>query len=56
MLNPLLKKVSFKVQTVCQYIVKDAIISRFISSRGESSSVDSLDDTLQSQKIQVKEK
>ena len=53
MLNPLLKKVSFKVQTVCQYIVKDAIISKFISSRGDSSSVDSLDDTLQSQKSQL---
>ena len=50
------KKVSFKVQTVCQYIVKDTIISKFISSRGASSSVDSLDDTLQSQKIEVRDK
>ena len=50
------KKESFKVQTVCQYIVKDAFISKFISSRGASSSVDSLDDTLQSQKIEVSDK
>ena len=50
------KKVSFKIQTVCQYIVKDAIISNYVSSRGASSSVDSLDDTLQSQKIEVRDK
>ena len=56
MLNTLLKKVSFKIQTVCQYIVKDAIISNYVSSRGASSSVDSLDDTLQSQKIIVRDK
>ena len=56
MLNTLLKKVSFKIQTVCQYIVKDAIKSNYVSSRSAGSSVDSLDDTLQTHKTQVEEK
>ena len=53
MLNALLKKVSFKIQTVCQYIVKDEIKSNYVSSRSAGSSVDSLDDTLQSQKSKL---
>ena len=56
MLNTLLKKVSFKIQTVCQYKVKDSTDSKFISSKGASSSVDSLNDTLQSQKVEVGDK
>ena len=80
MLNALLKKVSFKIQTVCQYSViieaKDkeerkqddiqrilfgdpddiAAEHNFVSSKSVSSSVDSLDDTLQAQKLEVKEK
>ena len=79
MLNALLKKkVSFKIQTVCQYSViieakdkeeriqdnvlrilfgdHDDVDHNFVSSKSVSSSVDSLDDTLQAQKLEVKEK
>ena len=77
MLNALLKKVSFKIQTVCQYSViieakdkieriqdnvlrilfgdHDDVDHNFVSSKSVSSSVDSLDDTLQAQKLEVKE-
>ena len=72
------KKVSFKIQTVCQYSViieakdkieriqdnmqrilfgnHDDVDHNFVSSKSVSSSVDSLDDTLQAQKLEVKEK
>ena len=81
MLNALLKqKVSFKIQTVCQYSViieaknkeeriRDNVLRslfgddedigaehNFVSSKSVSSSLDSLDDTLQAQKLEVKEK
>ena len=82
MLNVLLKKTSFKIQTVCQYsVIKDTVFSfvgekkgqliiynntagvnnasiepGFVSSKSVNSSVDSLDDTLQSQKIEVSDK